>query len=113
VATSRNGSAVIYCRVSTAEQVQNLSLSTQEKLCRDYCGRQGWDVAKVFIEQGESAKTANRTELQNLLTYCREHKRGLAAVVVYSLNRFSRDSKDHHILRGLLLGFGIALRIGY
>ncbi len=110
VATSKNGSAVIYCRVSTAEQVQNLSLSTQEKLCREYCGQQGWDVARVFIEQGESAKTANRPELQNLLTYCREHKRGLAAVVVYALNRFSRDSKDHHILRGLLLGFGIAIR---
>ena len=44
--------AVIYCRVSTAEQTQNLSLATQERLCREDAGAKGgtfhassWSVA--------------------------------------------------------------------
>jgi DNA invertase Pin-like site-specific DNA recombinase len=28
--------AVIYCRVSSLEQTKNLSLTTQEKACREY-----------------------------------------------------------------------------
>ena len=53
--------AVIYCRVSSKEQVDNFSLPTQEAACRDYCSRNEWSVAEVFIERGESAKTADRT----------------------------------------------------
>ena len=35
---------VIYCRVSTKEQVQNLSLSTQMTACKAYFEREGIDV---------------------------------------------------------------------
>src|SRR2546423_14160557 len=67
--------AVIYTRVSTEEQVKGgTSLSGQKAACEEYCERQGYKVAKSFVEEGESAKTANRTELKALLTYCREAK---------------------------------------
>ena len=61
--------AVIYCRVSTKDQVDNFSLSTQEKACRDYCARHSFDVDKVFVEEGESAKTVNRPRFQQMLAY--------------------------------------------
>src|SRR3954470_23331271 len=67
--------AVIYVRVSTKEQTENLSLSTQLKACEEYCQRQGFDVLARFREEGESAKTADRTELQKLLRFCRTNKR--------------------------------------
>lgn len=102
--------AVLYCRVSTAEQVQNLSLSTQEKACRDYAGREGYDIAEVFVDRGESAKTTDRPEFQRLLTYCRQHAGKVHAVIVYGLSRFSRNSADHHAIAALLRGRGIALR---
>jgi site-specific DNA recombinase len=41
--------AVIYCRVSTVEQSQNLSLSTQEEACRDYFDRLGYDADAVIV----------------------------------------------------------------
>src|SRR5271166_4523641 len=56
--------AIIYTRVSTGRQVENASLDTQEQVCKDYCARQGWAVLRVFREEGESAKTADRTQLQ-------------------------------------------------
>ena len=62
--------AVIYCRVSTTEQTENMSLATQERHCREFCAREGFEVAAVFVERGESAKTAHRPELFKLVAYC-------------------------------------------
>src|SRR4029453_7576037 len=101
--------AVIYCRVSTKDQTLNLSLPTQERECRLYCKKQGWNVEQVFIEQGESAKTVNRPEFQRLLLYCRENKNKIGFLVVYNLSRFSRHTLDHHQIKALLSGFGVRL----
>jgi len=65
--------AAIYVRVSTREQTENLSLPTQIRACEEYCRREGYDVLERFKEEGESAKTTDRTELQKLLKYCRAH----------------------------------------
>jgi site-specific DNA recombinase len=102
--------AIIYCRVSSQEQVANLSLPTQEKYCREYCERQGFRVDKVFIERGESAKSIERPVFREMLTYCRKHKETIDAVVVYALTRFSRNSTDHYAIGAHLRGLGIALR---
>jgi hypothetical protein len=56
--------------VSTKEQTENLSLPTQLLACEEYCRRQGYEVLERFHEEGESAKTTDRSQLQNLLTYC-------------------------------------------
>ena len=40
--------AVIYVRVSTKDQVENFSLTTQEKACRDYCEKFGMKADKIF-----------------------------------------------------------------
>jgi DNA invertase Pin-like site-specific DNA recombinase len=102
--------AVIYCRVSTKEQTQNLSLSTQLKACLGYCERSALGVSQTFVEEGESAKTANRPELQRLLKYCRENKGRLHCVVVYNVSRLAREKQDHFALRALLQKLGITLR---
>ena len=102
--------AVIYCRVSSQEQVANLSLPTQEKYCREYCQRQGYTVDTVFIERGESARSIERLVFREMLAYCRKHKDTTDAVIVYALTRFSRNSTDHYAIGAHLRGLGIALR---
>ncbi len=115
--TSRNGSklrpmigAVIYVRVSTKEQTENLSLPTQLRACEEYCRRQGYEIRERFKEEGESAKTTDRTELQKLLKYCRANKGKVHFVVVYNLTRFAREKYDHFALRAHLKSLGISLR---
>lgn len=102
--------AVIYIRVSTKEQIENLSLATQLKACQEYCGRQGFEVVARFREEGESAKTADRTELQKLLHFCRTSKGRVQFVVVFNLTRFAREKYDHFALRAHLKSLGISLR---
>ena len=102
--------AIIYCRVSTKEQTQNLSLPTQLRFCREYSERQGYHVVEEFVERGESAKTTERPELQRLLSFCRENKTRVATVVVYDISRLSRQLYDHILIRTLLSKLGITLR---
>jgi DNA invertase Pin-like site-specific DNA recombinase len=55
-------------------------------------------VLARFREEGESAKTADRTELQKLLQFCRTNKCKLQFVVVFNLTRFAREKYDHFTL---------------
>ncbi len=102
--------AILYCRVSTKEQTKNLSLTTQLEACREYCSREGFDVAAAFIEEGESAKTSARPQLQRLLAYCRQHRGQVQFLIVYNLSRFARERHDHVVLRVLLQQLGVSLR---
>jgi site-specific DNA recombinase len=102
--------AVIYVRVSTKEQTENLSLPTQLRACEEYCRRQGYEILERFHEEGESAKTTDRTKLQALLKYCRTHKGRVHLVIVYNLTRFAREKYDHFALRAHLKSLGISLR---
>ncbi len=102
--------AIAYTRVSTKEQVEGYSLTYQEDLCKEYCDKQGWEIVKVFQEQGESAKTADRTQLTKLLEYCRENKGKVDILLVHKLDRLARASADHHGIRALLSRYGMILR---
>ena len=104
--------ALIYIRVSTAEQVANYSLETQLSACQDFCSREGLEVDRVFREEGESAKTAARPQLQTMLNYCaiNAKKREIGAVVVYRLDRLARMSYDHGGIRLSLKKVGVQIR---
>lgn len=100
---------IVYTRVSTDEQVLNLSLETQEKSCREYAQRKGYEVKKVFREEGVSAKSLNRPSLLKLLEYCRENKSDIDAVIVWAISRASRVTSDFLILNTTLRSLGIEL----
>ncbi len=103
--------AVIYVRVSTKEQVdEGNSLVTQQKLCNEYALKNDYEISETFIEQGESAKTADRTELQKLLAYCADKKHGVKAVIIYKLDRLSRNTDDYSQLRLLLKRYGVEIK---
>ena len=103
--------AIIYVRVSTVEQAEfGYSLASQEQICRDFALRNKYEVLKVFIERGESAKTANRTELNNMLRYIKANKDKVDALIVYKLDRLSRDMLDSLNIRITLDKLNITLK---
>lgn len=102
--------AIIYTRVSTAEQVDGYSLTYQEELCREYCKKNGWEVVDIFREEGASAKTADREQLLKLLKYCIDNTGKIDVVVVHKLDRVARNAPDHHGIRAALTRSKIILR---
>ena len=86
---------VIYCRVSSKEQVGGTSLESQEAACRDYASRNSIAILKVFIERGESAKFADRTQLLELLEFCRVRENAVQVLLVWRVDRLARNVGDH------------------
>ena len=101
--------AVAYIRVSTEEQVKNYSLQTQEKSIIDYCSGQDIELVRFFREEGEHAKTANRTELLKLITYCASRQNEIDVVIVTNFDRFARNAEDHLGVKATLLQVGVKL----
>ena len=99
--------AVIYIRVSDPSQVENNSLVTQEKICKDFAERNEYGVTKVFREEGLSGKNTNRKALKDLLFYCYQKLNKVDAVIVYKLWRFSRDTGDGLELEAYLAKKGV------
>jgi DNA invertase Pin-like site-specific DNA recombinase len=78
----------------------------QEKACREYCEREGYDVAGIFVDEGESAKTIDRPKFKELVGFCRNKKNRVNVVVVNSISRFARDKYSHFTARTLLSRYG-------
>jgi DNA invertase Pin-like site-specific DNA recombinase len=108
--TSNTAKVGIYTRVSSEEQLLNMSLASQEEVCRDYCERCGFSVVAVFREEGKSAKTTDRPEFQRLLRYCLEHRGDIDVVLVHNLKRFARNTEDHLRTKRVLRELGVNLR---
>lgn len=101
---------VAYCRVSSQEQVSGTSLAMQERYCREYAERENIELLGCYIEEGESAKTANRTEFQKALGFCANKKNHVDYFIVYKIDRFARNQDDHAVTQTFLKRFNTKLR---
>ena len=91
--------AVSYIRVSTREQAQRggseegFSLPAQREANKRKAQSMGALVVKEFADRGESARSANRPELQKMLAYLKEDG-GVDYVIVHKLDRLARNRAD-------------------
>src|SRR5216683_534649 len=100
---------VIYCRVSSEEQVKGTSLESQEVSCREYARSHNIKVLKIFIERGESAKFADRTALLELIDFCRQNKSTVEVLLVWKVDRFARNVTDHFSVKATLAKYGVQI----
>ena len=86
--------AVAYLRVSSASQVDGHSLDAQDRLFRELCKNRGWEVVRVYREEGRSAHVeaiAKRPVFRQLLTDV--ERRDFDLIVVHTLDRWSRNQR--------------------
>src|SRR3989338_1057251 len=103
-------SCIIYCRVSSKDQVDGTSLESQERICREYAERQNMTVVKVYVEMGESAKTIDRTEFNKALLFVTNKKNKIGYFLVYKVDRFARNQDDHVSVTAILKRSGVELK---
>ncbi|OPA76657.1 resolvase [Paenibacillus selenitireducens] len=84
----------IYCRVSTDEQArEGVSLDEQQERLKAYCRAMGWaEEVLLFIDDGFSAKSTDRPQLNRLMEYIRKEQ--ISKVMVTKLDRMSRRLLD-------------------
>lgn len=90
--------AVTYLRVSTKDQAsrggeaEGFSIPAQREACLRKAESMGAVVVAEFVDAGESARSANRPELKNMLAFVAEHK--VAHVIVHKVDRLARNRAD-------------------
>ena len=84
--------AIAYLRVSTQGQVDDgVSLDAQRAKIEAWCTLNDYTLTAVHVDAGISGKSAlNRPGLQDALNDCRKG----SALIVYSLSRLARSTKD-------------------
>ncbi|MEB4814946.1 recombinase family protein [Bacillus thuringiensis] len=86
--------AVIYARVSTAEQAEEgYSIDAQLDVVKKKCEQEGRIVANQYVDRGISGKNMeNRPDLQRLLRDAKENK--FQEIWVWKTNRLARNHLD-------------------
>ncbi|WP_390936558.1 recombinase family protein [Parapedobacter soli] len=85
---------VIYTRVSSQQQADNLSLATQLKACTLYAEKMGYEVAATFGGTYESAETDERKQFTAMISFVKKYRGKISYILVYSLERFSRNDNS-------------------
>lgn len=92
--TTNKPLAAIYIRVSTQEQAKHgFSLAAQQEALENYAKALGYDILRVYKDEGKSAKNIQqRPEMVQMLKDAEDKK--FSAIFIYKLDRFSRSIKD-------------------
>jgi site-specific DNA recombinase len=90
--------AVLYLRVSTKEQAkrggeaEGFSIPAQREACTRKADSLSAVVVEEFVDAGESARSADRPDLQRMLAYLAEHP--VKYVIVHKIDRLARNRVD-------------------
>ena len=59
----------IYCRLSKDDGTENesASIATQKSILTDYVKKQGWHLAKTYVDDGYSGTNFQRPSFQNMI----------------------------------------------
>lgn len=92
--------AFLYLRVSTPRQArkngeaEGYSIPQQREYCRQKARELGAEVVGEYIDAGESARTAGRPQLQQMLADVAGLGAGVDYVIVHKLDRLARNRVD-------------------
>ncbi|WP_414429690.1 recombinase family protein [Atopobium sp.] len=96
--------AVIYARFSCSKQ-REASIDDQLRVCHDWCTREGYTVVAEYCDYAMSGRTDSRPEFQKMIANAGESD----IVLVYMMDRFSRDPFDAPIYKRELERKGVRL----
>lgn len=99
-----------YVRVSTEDQAEKDSIEAQEDYIRSWAEKEGWELLRIYKDDGYSGKDLNRPALQQLLRDAENHE--FDAVICYHNDRLSRRTIDTLNIALQLKKLEIGLRFG-
>ena len=100
---------LLYARVSTDRQARkDLSIPAQLAAMREHARQNKWRVTGDFVDEGQSARTADRPQLQQLIRRCKEGG-DVDVVLIHKIDRLARNLVDYATIKAILKQRGIRL----
>lgn len=98
------GKAVIYARYSSDRQREE-SIEGQLRVCEDFAQKNDLMVVDTYIDRALTARTDRRPAFQKMIADCK--KRQFEYILVYKLNRFSRNRYDSAVYKHKIAQYGV------
>ena len=99
--------AALYARVSSDRQDVDLSVAAQLRALREFAERNGYVVAREFIDEAESGRTSDRPQFRKMLDEASGADAPFQEILVWKFSRFTRKREHAVAFKSMLRRRGI------
>ena len=99
--------AALYARVSSDRQDVDLSVSAQLRALRDYAQRNGYLVAREYVDEAESGRIADRPQFSRMLDEASKSEAPFKEILVWKFSRFTRKREHAVAFKSMLRRRGV------
>ena len=93
----------LYARVSSDRQDVDLSISAQLRALRDYARKNGYLVAREYIDEAESGRIADRPEFRKMIDAAAKPNAAFQEILVWKFSRFTRKREHAVAFKSMLM----------
>ena len=99
--------AALYARVSSDRQDVDLSVTAQLRALRDFAERNGYIVAREYIDEAESGRSSDRPQFTKMLDEAALPDAPFQEILVWKFSRFTRKREYAVAFKSMLRRRGI------
>ena len=99
--------AALYARVSSNRQDVDLSVSAQLRALRDYAEKNGYLVAREYVDEAESGRIADRPQFRKMLEEATRPNAPFHEILVWKFSRFTRKREHAVAFKAMLRRKGV------
>ena len=99
--------AALYARVSSDRQDVDLSVSAQLRALRDYAEKNGYLVAREYVDEAESGRIADRPQFRRMLDEASKPESPFREILVWKFSRFTRKREHAVAFKSMLRRRGV------
>ena len=99
--------AALYARVSSDRQDVDLSVAAQLRALRDYAEKNGYLVAREYVDEAESGRIADRPQFQRMLDEASKPEAPFKEILVWKFSRFTRKREHAVAFKSMLRRRGV------
>ena len=99
--------AALYARVSSDRQDVDLSVAAQLRALRDYARKNGYLVAREYVDEAESGRIADRPEFRKMIDAATKTNAPFREILVWKFSRFTRKREHAVAFKSLLRRKGV------
>ena len=99
--------AALYARVSSDRQDVDLSVAAQLRALRDYADKNGYIVARTYVDEAESGRIADRPEFRKMIDEAAKPNAPFREILVWKFSRFTRKREHAVAFKSMLRRKGV------
>ena len=99
--------AALYARVSSDRQDVDLSVAAQLRALRDHARKNGYIVAREYVDEAESGRIADRPEFRKMIDAASKTNAPFREILVWKFSRFTRKREHAVAFKSMLRRKGV------